>query len=273
MSSLPAQGPYRFGDFTFDPGSGELAGMGSDTRLPPRVAAVLALLVERSGAVVSRVELQQRLWPDTTVEFDDGLNSCIRQLRAALGDDANAPRYVETLPKRGYRFLPAVSVVGEQMATGPRGGNSRRWRRGWIGGIVSVGVVVAVSAALLAGDTTLGRTRVKAAVAILPFRVDSTDPRMLQYQQRLVRQLMIDARADQGVRLVDDTMAATHVVSGSLTRQGDSVRVFAQLVIAHSRRHLWADDMLDTYPWAGNSTLMGDRIEKSVSRVLTSDSR
>src|SRR5579862_4576733 len=108
MPSAPAL--RHFGDCSFDAASGELKRGDVITRLQPQVAAVLEIFLERAGAVVTRAELQERLWPDTTVEFDDGLNFCIRQLRVALGDDANAPTYIETLPKRGYRFLPVVRV-------------------------------------------------------------------------------------------------------------------------------------------------------------------
>ena len=78
----------------------------------PQVAAVLDLLVRRPGEVVTRGELRDALWPDTTVEFDQGLNFCIRQLRMALSDDAAQPKYIETLPKRGYRFVGRVGVEG-----------------------------------------------------------------------------------------------------------------------------------------------------------------
>ena len=99
----PVRGAYRFGEFGFDPASGELTkseGGAGVTRLQPQVAALLTALLEKPGAVVSRAELQARLWPDTTVDFDDGLNFCVRQLRLALGDEAGAPRYVETLARR-----------------------------------------------------------------------------------------------------------------------------------------------------------------------------
>src|SRR5438876_8961996 len=134
---MPASsGLYRFDTFTFDPASGELQGAAGVTRLQPQVAALLTVLLEHAGTVVTRAELQARLWPDTTVDFDDGLNFCVRQLRVALGDDANAPKYVETLPRRGYRFVAPVTRAAE--TTG--GVRSRRffptlWL--WIGGLAA----------------------------------------------------------------------------------------------------------------------------------------
>jgi DNA-binding winged helix-turn-helix (wHTH) protein len=100
-----------FGPFVFDPSTGELSGDGVHTRLAPQVAAVLELLIRRPGEVVTRAELREALWPDTTVEFDQGLNFCVRQLRVALSDDAAQPKYIETLPKRGYRFVGQLAVT------------------------------------------------------------------------------------------------------------------------------------------------------------------
>src|SRR5438309_7175866 len=99
----------HFGDFSFDTDSGELIRGDHSERLTPQAAHVLRLLVDRPYLVVTRAEFRHAIWPDTTVEFDQGLNYCIRQLRIALGDDAGAPRYIETLPRRGYRFRASVT--------------------------------------------------------------------------------------------------------------------------------------------------------------------
>ena len=99
----------RFEEVEFDPVAGELLRGTVRTRLEPQPARVLALLVERAGEVVTREELQQRVWTDDTfVDFERGLNYCMAQIRAALGDSASQPRFVETLPRRGYRFIAAI---------------------------------------------------------------------------------------------------------------------------------------------------------------------
>src|SRR6266480_1322938 len=99
----------RFGDFEFDALAGELRRGEETIRLEPQPARVLAVLVERAGEVVTRTELQQRVWSgDTFVDFERGLNYCIAQIRTALGDSASNPRFVETLPRRGYRFIAAM---------------------------------------------------------------------------------------------------------------------------------------------------------------------
>src|SRR5688572_9104192 len=95
-----------FGPFVFDSATGSLTKHGTPVRLQPQPARVLALLVERAGQLVTREELKHAVWSDGThVDFERGLNFCISQIRAALGDSAEAPRYVETEPKRGYRFI------------------------------------------------------------------------------------------------------------------------------------------------------------------------
>ena len=101
---------YRFGDFALDTSAGELRRGGEVVRLQPQPAQVLALLVERAGQVVSREALRDAVWgAETFVDFDKGLNFAVAQVRAALGDDADAPTYVRTLPKRGYQFVAAVT--------------------------------------------------------------------------------------------------------------------------------------------------------------------
>ncbi len=99
----------RFGLFELDLGAGELHKSGVKLRLQEQPFQVLALLLERAGEVVTREELQQKLWPsDTFVDFDHSLNTAINKVREALGDSASSPRYVETLARRGYRFIAPV---------------------------------------------------------------------------------------------------------------------------------------------------------------------
>jgi DNA-binding winged helix-turn-helix (wHTH) protein len=118
---------YRFGEFVLDTRSGELRRGSYRVRLRPQPAAVLEYLLQRPGEVVSRSDLRDVLWPDGTfVHFDHGLNSCIKQLRAALLDSRSAPRFLETLPRRGYRYIGAVAASlggeSEQTAAGPGSG-------------------------------------------------------------------------------------------------------------------------------------------------------
>jgi DNA-binding winged helix-turn-helix (wHTH) protein len=102
----------RFAVFEIDLGTGELRKHGLRIKLSGQPVALLAMLLEHSGEVVTREELQRRLWPaDTHVDFEHSLNAAIKRLRAALGDSADAPRYVETLPRQGYRFIAPLSSL------------------------------------------------------------------------------------------------------------------------------------------------------------------
>lgn len=102
-------GLFRFGVFTFDSSMGELRRDGAIVRLQPQPAQVLGLLLENSGEVVTREALRQAVWgPETFVDFDGSLNFCVAQVRAALGDSIESPRFVRTLPKRGYQFIAPV---------------------------------------------------------------------------------------------------------------------------------------------------------------------
>src|SRR5215813_2124118 len=114
MTSKPHTSVLRFAGFELDPRSGELRKKGDLVPLRPQALKVLTVLATRSGEVVTRDEIRQQIWSgDTFVDFDQGLNFCIRQIRESLGDDAEAPQYIETLPRRGYRFLIPVESAGK----------------------------------------------------------------------------------------------------------------------------------------------------------------
>jgi DNA-binding winged helix-turn-helix (wHTH) protein len=102
------QGTIRFGLFELDPVSHELRKRGIPVKLQPQQFAVLLMLTQRAGQIVSRDEIHQHIWGDTFVDFERGINFSINQIRAALGDDADKPHYVETIPRRGYRFIALV---------------------------------------------------------------------------------------------------------------------------------------------------------------------
>ena len=109
-TNLPSPGRVSFGDFEFDPRALELRKHGNKIKVQGQPLEILALLVERPGELITREELQQKLWPaDTFVDFEQSLNAAIKRLRAALDDSAEQPRYVETLARRGYRFVGQVN--------------------------------------------------------------------------------------------------------------------------------------------------------------------
>src|SRR6266404_8275501 len=114
------RGRLRFGVFELDPRAGELRKQGVRVRLQEQPFQVLATLLEHPGEVVTREELQKKLWTaDTFVDFDHGLNKVINKIREALSDSAESPRFVETVARRGYRFLAEVKVADVAPASSP----------------------------------------------------------------------------------------------------------------------------------------------------------
>jgi DNA-binding winged helix-turn-helix (wHTH) protein/Tfp pilus assembly protein PilF len=133
---------YRFGVFEADAASGQLFRSGRVVHLAPQPFQALVLFLERAGDVVSREELKRALWHETTfVEFDQGVNFVISRIRMALGDDARAPRFLETLPRRGYRFMASVERVKDtaREVPGPAGPQGRRLGR--VAAVLLVGLL------------------------------------------------------------------------------------------------------------------------------------
>ena len=174
---------FRFDEHSFDPDTGELSGPGGSHRLQPKPAQLLAMLLGAGGTLVERDAIRAELWPDTNVDFDSGLNTCTRQIRAAFGESGGNPEWVETLPKRGYRLrvtveeasgTPPTRLAAVEMRAQDRGaaamGSARLSRSQYVG--LAVVIVAMIAAAVggwvLAGlpaDGALNRPR----LAILPF--------------------------------------------------------------------------------------------------------
>src|SRR5580704_8506760 len=122
MEQAPSSPMLKFGPYLVDLAAGEVRKNGSRIRLQEKPLRVLALLAERQGQVVTREELKKHLWPeDTFVDFETGLNTAVSKLRDALSDSAENPRYIETIPRRGYRFISPVEFVNGHR---PSAGNS-----------------------------------------------------------------------------------------------------------------------------------------------------
>lgn len=155
MPSPTPTGPLIIGAYRFDPESGEIHPAreedgGETVRLPPQPSRLLALLAAKDGALVTRDEIRAILWPDVQVDFDRSVNFCVHQLRSALSDRADAPEYIETLPRRGYRLVQPVERVdaeagggGETTAGGAAVVPGRRWTLPVAAGLLlTVAVVV-----------------------------------------------------------------------------------------------------------------------------------
>ena len=255
----------RFGVFELDLRAGELRKSGSRIRLQEQPLRVLQALLERPGAVVTREELRQRLWPEgTRVDVERSLTKALVRLRDALGDDADSPRFVETLPRHGYRFIASVVPDGApagQSANVPSEAMPRRPVR-WQ---LTVGVAAAVLVSLA---IALGSHRSRAALApglgiqslaVLPLRNLSGDPGQNYFAQGLTDELTTNLARIHSLRVVSatstlqfaegheplgtiaSTLRVDAIVEGSVTRSGDRVRVTAQLIDARSDAHLWAE--------------------------------
>lgn len=192
MAISPAAEVVRFGLFELAVKDGELRKNGMKIRLGQQPMQVLAVLVERAGEVVTREELQRKLWPeDVFVDFDHGLNKSIQKLRDALGDSAESPRYIETIPRTGYRFIAPVQAVARDEVVVEKsegqGGFSegvraqeppspvlkRRWRVWAVVGVSAV--TIAAGAIWLAARNRFASAPIH-SLAVLPLENLSGDP-------------------------------------------------------------------------------------------------
>lgn len=182
---------YRFGPFELDPHAAELRREGVVVPLQPQPAGVLALLAGRAGELVTREEIQGAIWPDRVVDYEQGLNYAIRQIRSVLDDDAVTPRYVETLPRRGYRFVAPVERATDLPV--PGWSRSRAVAYATVGLLAAAGIVAAW--AVLDRDAPAAEER--PTVAVLPFDNLGPDPGDLALARGLTEQIITDlARID-----------------------------------------------------------------------------
>src|SRR5712691_10246568 len=252
--------PVRFGSFELDLRAGELRKQGVKIKLQEQPFQILALLLEQPGQVVTREELRSRLWPsDTFVDFDHSLNKAINKLREALGDSAENPRFVETLPRRGYRFIAG----GDEPVTPASGGRrSRAWSA-----LLALAVLAAALIALLASGGREWRSRSFAtraapveikSIAVLPLENLSGDASQDYFVDGMTDALITELAQIGRLRVISRTSMMRYratrkplpeiarelnveaVVEGTVVRVGPRVRVTAQLIHAPTDRHLWA---------------------------------
>jgi TolB-like protein/DNA-binding winged helix-turn-helix (wHTH) protein/Tfp pilus assembly protein PilF len=252
---------FQFAGFALDVGTGELSRDGARVRLQERPFQLLVALVERPGEVVTREELRHRLWPDGTfVDFDHSISSAINKLRSALGDSATQPRYVETVGRRGYRFLYPVSTVvagSAPLITGvPQ--TLPRFRQMAVLVALALVVLAAIGALMLSGPVPAQSTGAIRAIVVLPLQNLSSDPEQEYFSEGLTEELLTHLAALEGLRVISRASAMQYkdtrkplgaiakelnvdaVVEGSVQRSDGRVRVTARLVEAATDRHVWA---------------------------------
>ena len=219
MTSHAHAGTARFGPFVLDLRSGELTGNGTRQHLRDKPFEALVLLLEHPGEVVTRDELRERLWPsDVFVDFENNLNAAVNRLREALGDSAHAPRYVETLPRRGYRLL--VPVTLDSAAEAPR-----RPR-----------LVVLPLDNL--GDDDAHDYFAAGLTEELTTQLAAADPEGLGVLARTTASRC--AATGKGIAAIGRDLDVDYVVEGSVRRSAERVRVSVQLIRARDETHVWA---------------------------------
>jgi Tol biopolymer transport system component/DNA-binding winged helix-turn-helix (wHTH) protein len=223
----------RFGVFEFDPRAEELRKSGLKLRLRGQAFQVLAMLLEHPGEVVTREDLQQRLWPKGTfVDFDHGLNTAINKIREVLGDSAESPRFVETLARRGYRFIAAVENSGREIQTekaSPEAEKEPPHRRSWWAGRLVW--LIALSVLVMAGMAWLYLSRFGSRSLILP-------------PMKVVRLTSFPGKETEPVLSPDGKMVA-FVWDGE---KGDNADIYAMLVDSGKPVRLTTDPAPDFGP-------------------------
>jgi TolB-like protein/DNA-binding winged helix-turn-helix (wHTH) protein/Tfp pilus assembly protein PilF len=269
-------GTIRFGEFELEPKSGELRKAGVPVKLQPQPLRVLVLLASNAGELVTRGEIQQEIWEGVTfVDFEHGLNFCIKQIRAALGDNAQAPRFIETLPRRGYRFIAAVdqnSKDKSQTVGAPAQSESTRTKipiapgpRSHVARVAAFSIVLLLIVGAYATWKLLAKSSVpnrgKVMLWVMPFENLSADPEQEYFSdgmtEELIAQLgslqpaklgviartsaMTYKRGNRDIRQIGSELKVDYVLEGSVRREGDRVRITAQLIQVSDQTHLWSE--------------------------------
>ena len=280
--STPLDPVVRFGTFELDTRTGELRKSGVRINLPDQPLQVLKTLLERPGELITRDELRQRLWSaETFVDFEHGLNAAVRRLRDALGDSADVPRFVETLPRRGYRFIapvirqPAAEEAPQRVfaetwgeATLPSPATpARRPTHMLVLGVIATITLVAASVLWLSGYRPWSKgipstsENGRFMLAVLPFAnlTGDTDQEYIGdgMTEELIAQLggmdpsrlgviartsaMQFKKTTKRADEIGSDLGVSHVVEGSVRTAGDRIRIAVQLIDTRSESQLWAE--------------------------------
>lgn len=269
---------YRFGLFQVESEGGKLLRQGAPVKLQEQPLRVLCLLLERPGEIVTREELRQSLWPEGTyVEFDGSLNAALKRLRFALGDDADNPIFIETVPRRGYRFLapvecqqpasggvraiePAVLKSPDVLAEGrssalPR---SRVWLR-WI--LPGLAALLLVSGWWYTRMSRPSPPVARKVIAVLPFSNEGAGPEFDYLRYAIANDLVTDLTHTNSVAVrpfastsrygsqpvdpatVGKELRVTHVVAGGFLRDNKNLRVHLELVDVAQNQPVWREEV------------------------------
>ncbi len=270
----------RFAEFELAARSGELRRNGQLVRLQPQPFKVLTFLASRAGQVVTRQELEQAIWAgETFVDFEHGLNFCIKQIRYALGDKAHSPRFIETLPRRGYRFIAEVETIGDTPlsetaaatsdaliepastiteAAATSSSQPSGWRFAWL---VIAALLALAGYAIWRSVNRVAPPTSRVMLAVLPFDNLSGDPAQDYFSDGMTEEMIARLGSLEPARLgviartsvtsykgtskditsIGRELSVEYVIEGSVRREADRVRVTAQLIQVSDQSHLWSE--------------------------------
>ena len=294
----------RFGVFDADFRTQELRKQGVRVKLPQQSFQILQMLLEQPGELVTRDQLRQALWPgDTFVDFDHGVNNSIKRIRDALGDSAESPRYIETLPRLGYRFVAPVetqnsadsgtTVLGSETSSS---GATRTKVKGAPRGygirakVLASAVVAAVTLLVIISMTSvrepwLGHRsppRIR-SLAVLPLVNLSSDAGQDYFTDGMTEELTTDLGKISALRVISRTSAMQYkgtkksllevarelnvdaIVEGTVARSGSHVRITANLIQASPEKHLWAESYESE---VGDALRVQGQLSQAVAREI-----
>jgi TolB-like protein/DNA-binding winged helix-turn-helix (wHTH) protein/tetratricopeptide (TPR) repeat protein len=273
VNSAPRQTRVvKFGVFEVDLEAGELRKLGVRQKLGGQPFQVLQFLLEHPQEIVTREQLQQHIWPrNTFVDYELALKKAVVRIREVLGDSADSPRFIETIPRRGYRFIPPLNGHGstggasEPAVEAPPASSPRprfSFRAGLMFALGAMALVVGV-VALVPSDSwrrLLGKPappKIR-SLAVLPLQNLSGDPSQEYFSDGMTDALITDLAQIGSIKVISRTSSMTYkenkkplpeiahelnvdaIVEGTVQRSGDRVRITAQLIHGPSDKHLWA---------------------------------
>ena len=301
-------GRLRFGVFEVDLRAGELTKRGLRIRLQEQPFQVLAMLLEKPGELVTREELREKIWGQTVVDFDHGLNKAINKIREALGDSAENPRFVETVARRGYRFLADVTPIDAAADGQPEPATEglvpptdshraeladvgvppkRPYRPpAWTGIGLGLALVLAASLSWILYSQSQSSPKIR-SLAVLPLESLSGDASQDYFTDGMTDALIADLGQIGALRVISRTSAMAYkrvhrplseiarelnveaVVEGTVLRSGERVRITAQLIQVPNEKHLWAQ----SYEGDLQDTLaLQNSVARAIARADPSDS-
>jgi TolB-like protein/DNA-binding winged helix-turn-helix (wHTH) protein/Flp pilus assembly protein TadD len=274
----------KFGGFEADLRTGELAKFGKRVRLQEQPFQLLVMLLEKPGVLVTREELHLKLWPQTTVDFDHGLNKAMSKIREALGDSAENPRFIETVARRGYKFLADVTVVGGEqtkfvtgdvtvrpnpgpLPLGDAGTSPRRSLRFFSWRLFGLVPVLAISLSTMFYPWRHSSPIIH-SIVVLPLQSLSSDASQEYFADGMTDELITSLAQINRLRVISSASAIAYkgarkplreiarelnvdaVVKGSVLLSGNRVRITARLIEIPTERDVWAQsyegDLHDT---------------------------